>query len=56
MNDGTTVEVYSPTTGGTILSTRIVGDSGMAAVSIGRWNIVQEHGQFAFYMVVLKFV
>ena len=45
MTDGATVEVYSPTTGGTILSTRIVGDSEMAAVSIGKSNIV---GSIAF--------
>jgi hypothetical protein len=39
MTDGT-VEVYSSTTGGTILSTRIVGDYLMAVVSIGKSNIV----------------
>jgi hypothetical protein len=34
--DYTTVERYSPLTGGTILSTRIVGDWEMAAVSVGK--------------------
>ena len=44
MNEGVAgiaaVEVYSPTTGGTILSTRIVSDRMMAAASIGKSNIV----------------
>jgi hypothetical protein len=33
--DGTTVELYSPLTGGKILSTRIVADTFMAVVSVG---------------------
>jgi hypothetical protein len=37
--DETTVEVYSPSTGGTILSTRIVSDFQIVAVAIG---IVQK--------------
>jgi N-acetylneuraminic acid mutarotase len=35
----TTVELYSPTTGGQILPTNIVGDNSMAAVSIGKSNV-----------------
>jgi hypothetical protein len=35
----TTVELYSPTTGGQILPTEIVGDAFMAAVSIGKSNV-----------------
>jgi hypothetical protein len=37
-NSGT-VELYSPTTGGQILPTKIVGDRFMAAVSIGKSNV-----------------
>jgi hypothetical protein len=37
--DGTTVELYSPSTGGQILPTKIVGDAYMAAVSIGKSNV-----------------
>jgi hypothetical protein len=37
--DNTTVELYSPTAGGRILPTKIVGDWWMAAVSIGKSNI-----------------
>jgi hypothetical protein len=37
--DPTTVELYSPTTGGKILPTQIVGDAMMTAVSIGKSNV-----------------
>ena len=40
MTDGSTVEVYSPTTGGTIISTGTVGGYQKEVVSIGKSNIV----------------
>ena len=42
-SDTTTVELYSPTTGGQILPTKIVGDTFMAAVSIGKSNVTNLH-------------
>jgi hypothetical protein len=39
-HDITTVELYSPSTGGQILPTKIVGDYNMAAVSIGKSNVI----------------
>jgi hypothetical protein len=38
-DDSSTVELYSPLTGGQILPTKIVGDWNMAAVAIGKSNV-----------------
>ena len=37
--DTTNVELYAPSTGGKILSTKIVGVTGPAVVSIGKSNV-----------------